>query len=37
MEMPAPDIPTVTLFGARESIVEVPAIESRMASWPGAA
>jgi lysophospholipase len=34
MKLPAPDIPTVTLVGTRESIVEVPAIESRMASWP---
>jgi lysophospholipase len=34
MAMPAPDIPTVTLFGTREGIVEVPAIEARMANWP---
>jgi lysophospholipase len=32
--LPAPDIPTVTLVGTRESIVEVPAIEARMANWP---
>jgi lysophospholipase len=34
MSLPAPDMPTVTLVGTRESIVEVPAIETRMASWP---
>jgi lysophospholipase len=34
MSLPAPDMPTVTLVGTRESIVEVPAIEARMASWP---
>ncbi len=34
INLPAPDIPTVTLVGTRESIVEVPAIETRMASWP---
>ena len=35
MKLRAPDVPTVTLVGTRESIVEVPAIEARMASWPG--
>jgi lysophospholipase len=34
MALAAPDIPTVTLFGTREGIVEVPAIEARMANWP---
>jgi lysophospholipase len=35
MEMPAPDVPTLTFVGGAESIVEVPAIETRMDSWPG--
>lgn len=34
MAMPAPDVPTVTVFGSRESIVEVPSIEARMDTWP---
>jgi lysophospholipase len=34
MRLPAPDLPTVTLVGTRESIVEVPSIEARMATWP---
>jgi lysophospholipase len=34
MAAPAPDVPTVTLVGTREGIVEVPAIETRMANWP---
>lgn len=34
MRRPAPDVPTLTLVGSREGIVEVPAIETRMASWP---
>jgi lysophospholipase len=28
MSLPAPDMPTVTFVGTRESIVEVPAIET---------
>ena len=35
MKMPAPDVPAITLAGAGESIVEVPAMRERMASWPG--
>jgi lysophospholipase len=35
MAMPAPDVPTLTLMGSREGIVEGPAIEARMATWPG--
>jgi lysophospholipase len=34
MALPAPDMPTITLVGSRESIVEVPAIHRRMATWP---
>ncbi len=34
MALPAPDTPTLTLVGSRESIVEVPAIHRRMATWP---
>jgi lysophospholipase len=34
MAMPAPKVPTLTLMGDREGIVEVPAIERRMADWP---
>jgi lysophospholipase len=34
MAMPAPDLPTVTLVGAREKIVEPSAAELRMENWP---
>ncbi|MFW5654160.1 MAG: alpha/beta fold hydrolase [Roseicyclus sp.] len=37
MAMPAPDVPALTVMGSREGIVEVPAIEARMADWPGGA
>lgn len=32
---PALPLPILTLVGSRERIVEVPAIERRMATWPG--
>jgi len=35
MDMPAPETPTLTVYGSREGIVEVPAIRARMADWPG--
>jgi lysophospholipase len=35
LAMPPPKVPTLTLMGSREGIVEVPAIEARMAHWPG--
>jgi lysophospholipase len=35
LAMPPPKVPTLTLMGSREGIVEVPAIEARMARWPG--
>jgi lysophospholipase len=34
MAMPAPDLPAITMVGAREKIVEPPAAEARMATWP---
>ncbi|MCU4653642.1 alpha/beta hydrolase [Roseibacterium sp. SDUM158016] len=34
MAMPAPDVPALTIFGSSESIVEVPAIRTRMRTWP---
>lgn len=35
MDMPAPDVPALTLLGTAESIVEAGAIRRRMANWPG--
>lgn len=35
MAMPAPEVPALTVMGSREGIVEPPAIETRMADWPG--
>jgi len=35
MRMKAPAVPTLTLMGSREGIVDVTAIEVRMADWPG--
>jgi lysophospholipase len=32
---PAPDMPTVTIYGSEEGIVEVSAIRERMERWPG--
>ena len=31
---PAPDMPALTFLGSRERIVDVPAVEGRMADWP---
>jgi lysophospholipase len=35
MDMPAPDVPAITLAGSEESIVELPAMRTRMQAWPG--
>ncbi|MFK7751370.1 MAG: alpha/beta hydrolase [Sedimentitalea sp.] len=36
-QMPAPNVPCVTFVGEKEIIVDVPAIHTRMANWPGGA
>lgn len=34
--MPSPDLPCLTVLGVEERIVDIAAIERRMARWPGA-
>lgn len=34
--LPSPDLPCLTFFGSEEQIVSLPAIEDRLARWPGA-
>lgn len=35
MQLPPPDVPTLTIVGTREKIVDVDAIDNRMKTWPG--
>lgn len=35
MRMPAPATPCLTMLGAAERVVDIPAIRARMARWPG--
>jgi lysophospholipase len=33
-KLPSPDIPCLTFCGAEDSIVDIPAVQDRMARWP---